>query len=81
VIRFWKTVVALLVAGYQVGFLWVSAVGVYLLLRRDIDGVQMDEVYVDQAEEYGVPPLAADPATGVPAVAPQGDAVPGDVRN
>ena len=48
---------ALLVAGYQAGFLWVAAVGIYLLLRRDIDGVQTGEVYVDQAEEYGMPPL------------------------
>ena len=39
------SVVAVLVAGYQAGFLWVAAVGIYLLLRRDIDGVQMNEVY------------------------------------
>ena len=56
----------LLVAGYQAGFLWVAAVGIYLLLRRDIDGVQTGEVYVDQAEEYGMPPLTEDAATGVP---------------
>jgi hypothetical protein len=80
-IRFWKIVVAVLVAGYQVGFLWVSAVGIYLLLRHDIDGVQIAEVYVDQVAEYGVPPLVDDPATGVPSVAAQGAARPGDVRS
>jgi hypothetical protein len=80
IIRFWKMVVAILVAGYQVGFVWVSAVGIYLLLRHDIDGVQMDEVYVDQAAEYGIPPLAADPATGVPGINTQGAAAPGDVK-
>lgn len=79
IIRFWKLVVALLVAGYQVGFLWVSAVGIYLLLRRDIDGVQMDEVFVEQTEEFGVPPLVDDPATGVPAVNPNAPAQPGDM--
>jgi hypothetical protein len=78
IIRFWKSVVALLVAGYQAGFLWVAAVGIYLLLRRDIDGVQTGEVFVDQAEEYGMPPLADDAATGVPEVAPRAPAVPGD---
>ena len=78
IIGFWKGVVALLVAGYQAGFLWVSAVGIYLLLRRDIDGVQTGEVFVDQAEEYGMPPLADDPATGVPETAPHAPAVPGD---
>jgi hypothetical protein len=78
VIGFWKAVVASLVAGYQAGFLWVSAVGIYLLLRRDIDGVQTGEVYVDQAEEYGMPPLAEDAPTGVPEIAPREPAVPGD---
>jgi hypothetical protein len=78
VIGFWKAVVALLVAGYQAGFLWVSAVGIYLLLRRDIDGVQTGEVYVDQAEEYGMPPMADDAATGVPDIAPREPALPGD---
>ncbi|HEX4415747.1 MAG TPA: hypothetical protein VH107_19100 [Lacipirellulaceae bacterium] len=80
-IGFWKTVVAALVAGYQAGFLWVAAVGIYLLLRRDIDGVQLNEVYLDQADEYGLPPLVEDPATGVPAVAPGAPAIPGDVRS
>ncbi len=69
---------AVLVAGYQAGFLWVAAVGIYLLLRRDIDGVQTGEVFVDQAEEYGMPPLTEDVATGVPEVAPRESAVLGD---
>jgi hypothetical protein len=67
-----------LVAGYQAGFLWVAAVGIYLLLRRDIDGVQTGEVFVDQAEEYGMPTLVEDAATGVPEIAPREAAVPGN---
>jgi hypothetical protein len=78
IIAFWKSGVALLVAGYQAGFLWVAAVGIYLLLRRDIDGVQTGEVFVDQAEEYGMPPLTDDPATGVPEVSPREPAQPGN---
>lgn len=78
IVQFWKAVVALLVAGYQAGFLWVAAVGIYLLLRRDIDGVQTGEVFVDQTEEYGMPPLAEDAATGVPEIAPREPAMPGD---
>jgi hypothetical protein len=80
IINFWKGLVAALVAGYQAGFLWVSAVGIYLLLRHDIDGVQINEVYIDQAEEYGIPPLTEDPATGVPEVSPRGPALPGDTK-
>ena len=79
-IGFWKGIVALLVAGYEAGFLWVASVGIYLLLRRDIDGVQTGEVFVDQAEEYGMPHLVDDPATGVPEVSPRDPAVPGDVQ-
>jgi hypothetical protein len=78
IIGFWKAAVAMLVAGYQAGFLWVAAVGIYLLLRRDIDGVQTGEVFVDQSEEYGMPPLTDDAATGVPEIAPREPALPGD---
>jgi len=78
VINFWKGVMGVLVAGYQAGFLWVSAVGIYLLLRHDIDGVQLNEVYIDQDEEYGLPPLVEDPATGVPEVNPHGTPIAGD---
>jgi hypothetical protein len=69
-INFWKMIVAALAAGYQAGFLWVAAVGVYLLMRRDIDGVQLNEVYVDPADEFGLPPLADEATSGVPEVAP-----------
>ncbi len=76
-IHFWKMAVATLAAGYQAGFLWVAAVGVYLLMRRDIDGVQLNEVYVDPADEYGMPPLADEATSGIPEVAPHLPATPG----
>jgi hypothetical protein len=81
IINFWKTCMGALVAGYQAGFLWVAAVGIYLLLRHDIDGVQMNDVYIDQTEEYGLPPLTDDPSTGVPEVNPHGAPIPGDTRS
>jgi hypothetical protein len=76
-ISFWKLMVEALAAGYQAGFLWVAAVGVYLLMRRDIDGVQLNEVYVDPADEYGLPPLVDEATGGVPEVAPNEPAPPG----
>lgn len=78
-IRFWKSFLGALAAGYQAGFLFVAAVGVYLLLRKDIDGAEMDEVYVEDEPEFGMPPLADDVATGVPEVDASGDAVPGNL--
>jgi hypothetical protein len=80
-ISFWKSLMEALAAGYQAGFLWVAAVGVYLLLRRDIDGVQTTEVYVEQDAEFGVPPLTDDVTTGVPEVPVSGPARSGDVAN
>jgi hypothetical protein len=77
-IFFWKSLLAALAAGYQAGFLWVSAVGVYLLLRRDIDGAEMDEVFIEQEADRGLPVLKEDATTGVPEVTPGSSTVPGD---
>jgi hypothetical protein len=77
-IHFWKSMVAALAAGYQAGFLWVAGVGVYLLMRRDIDGVQLNDVYIDPADEFGLPPLSDEATGGVPEVAPNAPAQPGD---
>jgi hypothetical protein len=80
-IYFWKSLMGALTAGYQAGFLWASAVGVYLLLRRDIDGVQTGDVYIDQEDEFGLPPLDVDQATGVPDISTTSAARPADVAN
>jgi hypothetical protein len=77
-IYFWKSLLAALAAGYQAGFLWVASVAVYLLLRRDIDGAEMDEVYLDQHDEYGMPALSEEGSFGVPEVSPDEAAEPGD---
>ena len=78
-IAFWKSVLGALAAGYQAGFLWVASVGVYLLLRKDIDGAEMDEIYVEDEQEFGMAPLVNDPATGIPEVDTNGSALPGNV--
>jgi hypothetical protein len=80
-IYFWKSLMGALTAGYQAGFLWASAVGVYLLLRRDIDGVQTSDVYLDRDDEFGLPPLEGDPATGVPDISTTNAARPADIAN
>jgi hypothetical protein len=77
-IVFWQSLWTSLAAGYQAAFIWVSAVGIYLLLRRDIDGAELDEVFVEQQDEHGIPALDEDESTGVPEVAPGTPAQPGD---
>ena len=68
-------------AGYMYSFFWCAATAIYLLLRRDVDHADFDEVYVeDEEDRYGLPHLTRDEA-GVPgAAAPhnENDAPGGD---
>jgi hypothetical protein len=54
---------------------------IYLLLRRDEDGAELDEVFLPaQDKEFGLPPLKTD-AAGVPSVVeptPQNNSSPDD---
>jgi hypothetical protein len=73
-IRFWKDALELVVASYALAYLWSAAVGIYLLLRRQVDATEMDEVVTedeDDGSRHGLPPLHADPS-GVPGVEPPG---------
>ena len=67
-VKFWKGILAAVVAAFPIGFLWTASVGIYLLMRRDIDAAEMDEVAVeDQEKAFGLPNLTSHP-TGVPSV-------------
>ena len=48
-ISFWFGCVKLVVLGYAFAYFWSAASAVYLLLRYDADGVELDEVYRDAA--------------------------------
>ncbi len=48
-IRSWNDCVRLLAIGYLYSYFWVSASGIYLLLRRDVDDTEIDEVYLEDA--------------------------------
>ena len=59
----------LFVAAQKIAFFWSAAVAIYLLLRRDVDESEMDEVYLGpKSGEFGLPHLEPH-ATGVPGVA------------
>ncbi len=69
VIDWWTAVAASFATVYLTAYLWTAAAGVYLLRRQDVDGVQVDEVFIDPAEfSAGLPELATNSA-GVPTVA------------
>ncbi|HEY2839081.1 MAG TPA: hypothetical protein VGJ26_08035 [Pirellulales bacterium] len=68
-ISFWGALVSLLVVGYFYSFFFTASVIIYHLLRHDVDGAEMDEVYLDpQEEKYGLPQVTTD-ENGVPVVA------------
>jgi len=65
VLGFWTGCVKLLAVGFLYGFFFTAATAIYLLLRRDVDDTELDEVFLDEdqsEEEYGVPPLVTDTA-------------------
>lgn len=69
-IRFWAGCVKLLAVGFLFSYFWSAAAGIYLLLRRDVDATEMDEVYLDadkSEETFGLPTVTTDQA-GAPVV-------------
>ena len=78
VIRFWATVVKLLAVGFLYGFFWTAVSSIYLLLRRDVDATEMDEVFLDADESELAPPLTPITADAQGAPVMSDAAAPGD---
>ncbi len=62
-------IVRAVASGVSFSYFWCVAAAVYLLLRRDTDQTEMDDIVVEDEEDipYGLPPLETD-AAGVPGV-------------
>jgi hypothetical protein len=77
-IRFWGECVKFLAVGYFYGFFWTAASAIYLLLRRDVDATEMDEVFLDadrSERAEGLPTTSEDngdspPSDSTPKIAP-----------
>jgi len=55
-IQFWENAVFTLVTAFAVSFLWSASTSIYLLLRRQVDAVELDEVFLEEEEErFGLP--------------------------
>jgi hypothetical protein len=68
-IGFWTACVRLLAVAFGASFLWTASTGIYLLLRRDADAKELDEIYVeDRPDDSPLPPIVQD-AAGVPVLA------------
>ena len=71
-IRFWCDCARLVAVGYLYSYFWVSAAAIYLLLRRNVDDTELDEVHLDEegSETFGLPEISTDEA-GAPVVGDQ----------
>ncbi len=68
VIGFWNGFARTLASAFIYGLFWCMAGAIYLLLRRDVDETEMDEVFlVDEKRTYDLPPLKSD-EHGIPQV-------------
>ena len=63
IIHFWDGCVRLLALGFVYSYFWTASTAIYLLLRRDDDGTDLDDVQLDAVDQrYGLPPLEEDAA-------------------
>jgi len=61
VIEFWNSFLRTVAAGFLHGLFWCMFSSVYLLLRRDVDDTELDEVYIDEERQtFDLPPLKND---------------------
>ena len=49
--------VDVVVGAFNFAFFWCGATAIYLLLRRDVDQMAIDEVFLEETEQYGLPPM------------------------
>ncbi len=69
-IHFWVALGKTVAAAFVYGLFWCLASAVYLLLRKNVDEMEMDEIYVvDERRTYELPPLQSD-KYGIPQVQP-----------
>lgn len=67
-IGFWNAVMKTLAAAFIYGLFWCMASAIYLLLRKDVDEMEMDEIFVaDETRTFALPPLRSD-ELGIPQV-------------
>lgn len=69
-VSFWITLVFLMVLGFGYSFFWTGSSMIYMLMRRKVDDIDLDEVYLEESESsdpFGGSPL---PMTAPPPPAP-----------
>lgn len=65
---FWLILLFMLMLGFSYSFFWCAMTMIYLLMRRHVDEVELDEVYLEEDEADA--PLAPPVTVPTPAAAP-----------
>ncbi len=64
----WNAFVRTFAVAFIYGLFWLQAAVIYLLLRKDVDETEMDEIYIDEEQRrYSLPSLKTD-EQGIPQV-------------
>ncbi|HMP78797.1 MAG TPA: hypothetical protein PKD54_05055 [Pirellulaceae bacterium] len=72
-IRFWNGAILSLAVAFLYGHCWALAAAIFLLMRRDVDQVEFDEMFMPEDElSYPLPPLVTD-ERGIPTIQPLND--------
>lgn len=67
-IGLWNSMLRTLAAAFIHGLFWCMAAAIYLLLRKDVDETEMDEIFLaSEQRTYELPPLESD-ERGIPVV-------------
>ncbi len=68
IIGLWNAMLRTLAAAFIYGLFWCMASAIYLLLRKDVDETEMDEIFIsDEKRTYELPPLRSGD-NGIPEV-------------
>ncbi len=66
VLHFWKSLLRTVAVGFLFGHFWCLAAAIYLLLRKQIDDAELDELFVlEEQRTYELPSLQETPPTVV----------------
>lgn len=66
VTTFWLVLLFMLMIGFSYSFFWTAMTVIYLLMRRNVDEVELDEIYLEDDE----PEATSTPAVTVPPPTP-----------
>jgi hypothetical protein len=78
-VSIWTTLVFLMVLGFGYSFFWTASSMMYLLMRRRVDDMDIDEVYLEDSDVSdpfaGGPTVPLPVSNAGPAAAPSGTTV------